>query len=417
MKLKLTTTLVALAFVIVSSGFLYAGSTVTQVTDNAYEDSLPQIKGDYVVWQGRVDADWEIFVYNISSGVTTQVTDNGDDDVSPRTDGSHVVWLGPGGSGGEIFVYDIANGITIQVTYDDRIDSPPQIADGLVVWASQVVTDSVEPGEIFLYDIAAGATQQLTTDTLDDSGPQISSETITWVQTDADDNSTLFTYDIATGITAEAPEGFVWEDSPQVDGKLTTLIRHDGEDREVFLLNRDSRRYHQVSDNHLQDEYPSISGTYIAWMAAGEIFVAEYEYLGLLNPTQNAQLPRSTPPPFVWEGIGYDEFKVTFSGDPTFAALSASAFPSGEGSWTSQTSFSPTEEQWKDIVEMQEGNGTVYWRVAGRDAERGVSFTEARNFTIDPLGPSAQMAVEADAEDRTVSGGKSCFIDTTLTWD
>jgi TolB protein len=123
MKLSrlLFTALVAISAVMVFGGVLYAGSTVTQVTDNAYEDSLPQIQGDYVVWQGRMETDWEIFVYNITTGVTTRVTDNSYDDVFPRTDGNHVVWLELGESGGEIFVYDIASEIAIQVTYDDRI--------------------------------------------------------------------------------------------------------------------------------------------------------------------------------------------------------------------------------------------------------------------------------------------------------
>ena len=54
-----------------------AGTDITQITSNSYEDSFPQIKGDYLVWQGQVDGDWEIFVYDIATGEgPVRITDN-----------------------------------------------------------------------------------------------------------------------------------------------------------------------------------------------------------------------------------------------------------------------------------------------------------------------------------------------------
>jgi len=275
MRRKLFTTLVALGMVMVLGGLLHAEPTITQITNNTYEDKLPQVKGDYVVWQGKVDGDWEIFLCSVdSSGSAVQITDNDCDDIFPQTDGDYVVWLGFSHSGGQVFLYDIGNGTTTQITNDDYVDSPPHIAVGRVVWASQVVTDSVEPGEIMLYDVATEVTTQLTDDVLDDSNPRINSDTVFWVQTDEEENSRLFVYDLATGITTEAPEGYVWGDSPQIDENLAVLTRHDGDSREFFVLDTSSRTYHQITDDGLQGRYPSISGCYIAWMASGEIFLA-----------------------------------------------------------------------------------------------------------------------------------------------
>jgi beta propeller repeat protein len=275
MRLKLLTTLVALSTVIVLGGLLHAEPTITQITNNTYEDNLPQVKGGYVVWQGKVDGDWEIFLCNVNTPeAPIRITDNDCDDMFPQTDGNYVVWLGFSHSGGQVFVYDIGNETITQITNDDYVDSSPQIADGRVVWASQVVTDSVEPGEIMLYDVATEITTQLTDDVLDDSNPRINSDTVFWVQTDEEEDTRLFVYDLATGVTSEAPEGFVWADSPQIDGNLTVLTRHDGDSREFFVLDTSSRTYHQITDDGLQGRYPSISGCYIAWMAEGEIFLA-----------------------------------------------------------------------------------------------------------------------------------------------
>ncbi len=401
MKLRLFTSLFVLTGILVFGGLVHADSTVIQVTDNLYEDSLPQIKGDYVVWQGQVNGDWEVFVCNIfTPEAPVQITDNDYGDTSPQTDGNYVVWLGHNSVGGEIFLYDIEGGGITQVTVNDNVDSPPQIADGRVVWTSQEVTDSVEPGEIILYHIATGVTEQLTNDVLNDRDPRINSETVLWVQTDGADNSHLFTHDIATGITSEAPEGFVWQDSPQVDGNLRVSTRHDGDDREIFLLNSDSRKYHQVTDNDVDDRYPSISGNNTAWMAAGEIFLGEYEYLGLSRPADNAALSNTPPATFAWEGIGYEKYKIEFS---------SLALPPGNDSFLFQTSFTPTGEDWEAIRAIGQRNGSVRWRVEGVRSDGSVGYSETWSFTIQEFG---DVATGITNENTDGSGGGPCFIST-----
>ena len=408
MKLRLLTSLVVLTGILVFGGLLHADSTVIQITTNSYEDSLPQIKGDYVVWQGKVNEDWEVFVCSIHTPeAPIQITDNGYDDVSPQTDGNYVVWLGYSRSGGEIFLYDIEGGGITKITDNDNVDSPPQIADGRAVWASQEVTDSVEPGEVMLYHIATQVTEQLTNDALDDSDPRIDSDTVFWIQTDEEEHIILFIHDIATGATTEIPEDFVWEESPQTDGDLTVLTRHDGDDREVFLHNSDSGRYHQITDNDLEDTYPSISGNHMAWMAAGEIFLAEYEYLGLTSPADNAVLSETPPATFVWEGIGYDKFKIEFSGYSSFPTSESLVFPPGDDSWLSETSLTLTEEDWGAIRAIGQSNGRAYWRVEGMGSDESVSYTETWSFTIQEDGVTATATTTGGSGD---SG--PCFIST-----
>lgn len=252
-----------------------------QVVKNSYEDTFPNIDGNYLVWQGNVNGDWEIFLYNINDKELYQITDNDHGDVSPQIDGDYVVWLGFSRSGGEIFLYDISSGETIQITNDSNVDSPPQIANGRVVWTSCEVTNSVEPGEIFLYDVAAKAKTCLSASvdpdrTLDDSFPRINDESVIWVQADDAGNTTLFIHYFGNG-TGPAPQGFVWQDSPQTDGDLTVLTRHDGNDREIFVYDSSLRTYEQITDNDFEDRYPCISGNNIAWVGgegkASEIFI------------------------------------------------------------------------------------------------------------------------------------------------
>ncbi|PXF58321.1 MAG: hypothetical protein C4B58_07145 [Deltaproteobacteria bacterium] len=257
-----------------------ADITTTKITSNSYNDSFPNINGDYVVWQGHENGHRQIFLYNIDNEETTRITNNNYDSISPRTDGKYVVWFGACNQGGEIFQYNIATGKTTRITNDSNVDSPPLIADGRVVWASHQVTGSVEPGEIQIYDIITGQGDQLTHNQKDDSSPRINSESVIWVQTDENGDATLFIYDISEGTIQEVLEGFIWEDSPQSDGGLTVSMWNDSKDWEIYVREDGQNGFEQVTNNTWDDKYPCISGNNIAWMGgegtASEIYVAHY---------------------------------------------------------------------------------------------------------------------------------------------
>ena len=273
MRSKLIAVL-AIAFVVTSgySPVAHGG----QATKNSYEDAFPQIKGDCLVWQGHVDSDWEILLYNMATKTKHWITYNDYDDISPQTDGNYVVWLGFSHAGGEIFLYDIVSGKTVQITNDNHIDSPPQIADGRVVWASHDVTDSVEPGEIFLYHIATGVTEQVTDNALNDSSPRINDKSVVWVRGDGK-STKVVVYDLDTGKTTLDPSGFVWEDTPQTDGGVTVLTQHNGTDGDIFVYNTNLNTCQQLTDNDFEDRCPRISGNNVTWVGgegqASEIYL------------------------------------------------------------------------------------------------------------------------------------------------
>ncbi len=407
MKRELLITITAFIIILVVNVSAQAGTSITQVTTNSYEDNSPQIKGNYLVWQGRIAGDWEIFLYDVTTGEDpVQITDNDYGDISPQTDGNYVVWLGYSYSGGEIFLYDILSGGTTQITTDDNVDSPPQIANGRVAWLSHQVTDSVEPGNIFLYDVATGETTQLTNNAIDDiSTPRIGDEGVVWLQPDPNNrrNNFIYFYDFCTGITSVVP-GYIWDD-PQSDGHLAVLSKHDGHDREIFVLNRRLGSEEQITDNDLEDRHPSISGNNIAWVANGEIFLEEFKCLALISPRNNAILSNEPPPTFTWEGIGYDKFKVQFSEDPDFPTSETLALPL-EG-WLSEASLTPTEEDWGAIRTIEQESGRAYWRVEAKGSDESVSYSETWSFTIDDGGHAATATT-------TGGGGDSgpCFIGT-----
>jgi beta propeller repeat protein len=396
MKKGLLISLMAFVIMLGQNALAQAEIIMTQVTTNSYEDNSPQIRGNYLVWQGQVGGDWEVFLYNVvTEEGPVQVTDNSHDDISPQTDGNYLVWLGFGDPdsdvfvpGGEIFLYEISTGETTRITTDSNVDSLPQIADGKVAWASHVVGDSVEPGEIFLYDISTGVTEQLTYNTLDDSSPRIDDQSVVWVQADVTGLTSLFIHHLGNG-TEPVPEGFIWTDSPQNDGNLSVLTRYDGNDREIFVQSANIGIDEQITDNDFEDIHPRISGNRIAWMAGKardrEIYLATYTYtfLGLVSPENGAILPKKGPPTFTWNTIGYEKFKVQFSKAPDFPSKKTLTLPGGKKKWLSETFFTPTDSKWSAIKKMERKNRYVYWRVKAKDADGNVAFSEAWGFSVE----------------------------------
>lgn len=407
-------------------GVAGADSNVIQITSNAYDDVFPDIEGSCVVWQGRgnmaggvsTDSDWEIFCYNTGTREIRQITDNDYDDVSPQTDGNYIVWQGLKDGEWDIFLWDGDQSFFIS---DRNVeDTCPQTSSGLIAWDAEPFGENFAgPGEIVLYDIAASTKttlsqrQEVDPDNIfDDVSPQTNGTEVLWIQVDEEDNTRLFLYDHATGAITQ-PSGYPWKDNPQADGSLSVLSRFVGNDREIFVHNTRLSTYEQITDNDLQDRYPRISGGNIVWMAGGEIFFAEYKYIALISPANNATLPNDSPPPtFTWEAIGYDAFNVDFSEGPDFLSGKALASSLGErgASSLSQMSLTPTEEEWKETRRIAGADGRVYWRVEGAGARENVSQT--RSFTIERGAAAAITATIDTGVDMTGSDSGPCFIGT-----
>jgi len=386
----------------------------TQVTTNSYSDSFPHIKGNFLVWQGYVQGDWEIFLHNLTSGETVQITENDYDDMAPQTDGDYVVWKGYNRTGGEIFLYRIGEPVPLTddgnaITNDDNVDGSPQIASGRVAWVSHEVTDSVEAGNIMLYE--GGVFTQLTNSVTGVSTPRMSDDGVAWLEPDPDNrrNNFIYRYDFQTKSTSLSPN-HVWDD-PQSDGHLQVLTKYDGHDREVHILNRVKGTDDQITNNGVEDRYASISGNLVVWIEgegqASEIFLAVYTYLAPVGPVDNAVLLKQPPSTFNWECIGYHKFKVEFSAEPDFPENDALVLPPGEAGWLSETSFTPTEDEWGAIRAIEVNNGNVYWRVAAKGENGSVSYSETWSFTIKEFGEAATGVANEDTDG---SGGGPCFI-------
>jgi len=250
--------------------FLYDGHNIRQLTNDSYDDWVPDINdAGVVVWQRYDGNDWEIFLYNGTT--TTRLTDNSYNDTTPYINNSNVVvWSGHDGNDWEIFLYN--NTSITQITDNSYDDSFPYINDnGYVVWYGSDGNDE----EIFLYD--GHTVNQLTNNSYHDFNPYINkSGVVVWYGYDGNDTE-IFLYDGSTII--QFTDNTYYDQNPYInDNGEIVWYRQVGNNNEIYLYNGTTTA--QLTDNTYNDRNPKINNTgVVVWTGFDgndyEIFLAK----------------------------------------------------------------------------------------------------------------------------------------------
>ncbi|HFQ90581.1 MAG TPA: hypothetical protein ENK27_10950 [Desulfobulbus sp.] len=300
------------------------------------DSSFPMLHGMTLVWQARGglagatsgNTDWEIFLCDLESLQVTQLTDDDSDDTLPQTDGEVVVWQKHDPAGGNrIFLHSLsgggpAGGVMISPA-DDSDNFGPKIASGHVVWTSQLVTDSYHPGRIMLYEAGGQQGARVISDPAMDAGdPRIDGSKVFWRQQQTDGSVALWYYDLASAspVARQAPDRFVCNRSGSAEGAIEVLARRDGADSEIFLYSR-NKGLTRVTDNGSDDHYPVISENHVAWVADGEIHVADITgFLQVPGLQPQFMLPDSFTAR--WQGLaGADTYLLDLSTSSDFSSF------------------------------------------------------------------------------------------------
>ena len=390
---------------------------VTKITENTYEDIHPQTAGGYVVWQARVDGDWEIFLYNAYDNIGPfQITDNTYDDISPNTDGRYVTWTAASAPYGEIFIYDIATSITTQVTDNTAHDANPKVFNGLVVWFSKALAEfTLAPGDIFLYDIASQTVTNVSAlldpnNIYDDYGFRFDGRQIFWIQQDFQlESSANYLYDLATGSISRyytpvdeedyepyledlatgaitlKPGGLRLQNDPRVDGDFLVFTSMIDGNREIVIRDRKNKHGGPITANDIQDTEPSIGDYIVAWKGDrgddAEIYTYVIPHLTLLSPADGSTFNIKKLPVFVWDG-NYPQFKIQFSTTASFEGQHTNTFPKRNDVWLNEPSITLNKEESKDIKEMLEDTQILHWRVLAQDTSGNEEISQARHIVV-----------------------------------
>ncbi len=139
---------------------------VSQITNSDSNNMNPQISGEYIVWQGWVDGNWEIFFAHRNPRIATNSATNGNEynsgwnikritnnsyhDMFPKVGGGMITWQAFKDGVWQVFVYDIKTNTTSQITKGEGKYENPRLA---IIWENR---DSGGNIEMSGYDLSTG---------------------------------------------------------------------------------------------------------------------------------------------------------------------------------------------------------------------------------------------------------------------
>jgi immune inhibitor A len=94
----------------------------------------PDVSDRYVVWQEDRGSGYDIYAYEIATGLVLPVSTEPGDQVNPRVWGAVCVWEDRAGDGGDVWVLDLETGEPKAVARDGGVQANPSLSGDFVVW-------------------------------------------------------------------------------------------------------------------------------------------------------------------------------------------------------------------------------------------------------------------------------------------
>ncbi|ABN57143.1 MULTISPECIES: Ig-like domain-containing protein [Methanoculleus] len=153
-----------------------------RITSDDASQEKPSISGDYIVWQDDRNGNWDIYLYQRSTGEETQLTTDTGDQWLPIVRGNYVAWYDDSSGDTKIVLYDIAAG-AVKATIDaDAKTTIPDGATGVKPALSEKYVAWIEKADerAWYYDIADETKMQVSGTGLRHSWPSLYGSQIAW---------------------------------------------------------------------------------------------------------------------------------------------------------------------------------------------------------------------------------------------
>ncbi|MCA1790000.1 MAG: hypothetical protein LC667_09115, partial [Thioalkalivibrio sp.] len=244
----------------------------TQVTPPGTENILPAIEGDRVVYvrSFACPAPWEVYVYDVPSGVATlfHTIDCNVGLSGFSMSGDRVVWHERRDENWDVYTYDFVTETEARVTTDDAEQGGPSIYGDTIVWSDR--RHGKPWGDLYTYDLRTGVEQRITDATTLGRGPIVTADKIVWGDTRGG-YFALYEYGLERGIDAQVPSTPLLECSlaASQSGRYAAWAdRGDGNYGgcdDVFLYDFHASSVLQLTSDPETQWYPALTDDYVVW--------------------------------------------------------------------------------------------------------------------------------------------------------
>lgn len=265
-----------------------------RITDNPNIQIEPAIDGTRIVWQDNRNKTldfvnpknhWDIYAYDLTTGIERRITNNDKDQINPAIDGDWIVWeddrmsTGFPGTNKEIYSYLLPGGPEAQVTQANFNQIKPSVSDGRAVWQDYRNTPT-SGVDIYLYDLVAKTTSPLCTAPGEQTMPSISGHRVVWLD-GRGDSPQIYLYNLNLAQERAITTAFSSKGAPVIRGNKIVWSDFRSGNFDIFLYDLSTETETRITSDPAHQMYPSVSDVGIVWTdyrhdANGDLYFYEF---------------------------------------------------------------------------------------------------------------------------------------------
>lgn len=316
------------------TGALAAAAPV-QVTDAPSNQGRPDIQGSIIVWKDLRAGNWDIYAYNLLTGIEEPVNTDPAYQNVPVTNGTTVAWQDNRSGANDIYTRNLATGVTQLLVSGPGNQGLPAIDGNLIAY----VDDALGNNNIFVINIDTGAVTTVSTNPANQWQPRISGNTVVW-EDQRNGNWDIYMRNLAGGVEQPVASGPGDQRVADIDGNIVVWQDYTNGRYEIMMKNLATGVSTAVTNNTDYKTSPRVSRDLIAWE---NYSYADSNYDVLVKDLTSGQTTVAAGGPqiqarpaidgenLVWEEEGSDGYDVWMSRIPDTAAPVVSGTQPADG--------------------------------------------------------------------------------------
>lgn len=284
------------------------------IITSSYSQQGIEADENYIVYKDNTLGNWDVYVYDLNSGISTQISSSEEADINPDVNSDYVVWQSLINEVWQVYIYDFSTGVSQALSESSSHQVSPIISSEWIVWSD------FRNGNWDIYGYADGSEYELLSGEGDQTQTRIYENYLVYVS-DSNGNNDVYLYDFATGLSTQISSSSADDVAPDIDGKYVVWQNNEAGNWDIYAYELETGEISIVSEISANEYLPRISENIIVWEANSDIYfydISEQDSGVLIDDDYKQYTPSIFEGKIYWIDLRSDNediYGMTFDGE------------------------------------------------------------------------------------------------------